>query len=49
MAGFTAMLLRFPDERVTIIVLRNYGIPAYDRLEIELAKMVFGEHREAEP
>ena len=48
MAGFTAMLLRFPDERVTIIVLRNYGIPAYDRLEIEVAKMVFGEHSEVE-
>lgn len=43
MSGFTAMVLRFPDERVTIIVLRNYEIQVYDRLEIELAKMVFDE------
>jgi len=43
MNGFTSMLLRFPNEQVTIIVLRSYGIPIYDRLEIELAKMVFGE------
>jgi CubicO group peptidase (beta-lactamase class C family) len=43
MSGYTSMILRFPDERVTIIVLRNYGIPVYDRLEIELAKIVFGE------
>lgn len=43
MDGFTAMFLRFPNERVTIIVLRNYGIQIYDRLEIELAKFVFTE------
>jgi CubicO group peptidase (beta-lactamase class C family) len=41
MAGYTAMFLRFPDEQVTIIVLRNYGMDVYDRLEIELARMVF--------
>jgi len=41
MSGYTSMLLRFPDERVTIIVLRNYEVQVYDRLEIELAKMVF--------
>jgi CubicO group peptidase (beta-lactamase class C family) len=41
MAGYTSMFLRFPDERVTIIVLRNYEIQIYDRLEIELAKMLF--------
>ncbi len=43
MSGYTSMLLRFPDERVTIIVLRNAEIEVYDRLEIELAKLVFGE------
>lgn len=43
MSGFTAMFLRFPDECVTIIVLRNYELQIYDRLEIDLAKMVFGE------
>ena len=41
MSGYTSMMLRFPDERVTIIVLRNYEIQIYDRLEIELAKIVF--------
>jgi CubicO group peptidase (beta-lactamase class C family) len=43
MGGFTAMFLRFPNERVTIIVLRNYETQIYDRLEIKLAKMVFDE------
>lgn len=40
--GYTAMLMRFPSEHVTIIVLRNYGIQIYDRLEIDLAAMIFG-------
>jgi len=43
MSGYTSMILRFPDERVTIIVLRNYETLIYDRLEIELGKMLFGE------
>jgi len=30
-------------ESVTIIVLRNSGMDIYDRLEIELAEMVFVE------
>jgi hypothetical protein len=42
-SGFTSGILRFPDERTSVIVLRNYEIQIYDRLEIELAKMVFGE------
>jgi CubicO group peptidase (beta-lactamase class C family) len=41
--GYSAMILRFPDEHTTIIVLRNQEVLIYDRLEIELAKMVFGE------
>ncbi len=41
MNGFTSMLLRFPQDRVTIIVLRNYGIDVYDGLEIDLARIVF--------
>ena len=44
MSGYTIGIMRFPDERVTIIVLRNYEIQIYDRLEIELAKMIFGEN-----
>jgi CubicO group peptidase (beta-lactamase class C family) len=43
MAGYTAMLLRFPNERVTIIVLRNVELKVYDRLGIELARIVFDE------
>lgn len=43
MSGYSTMLMRFPDERVTIIVLRNYEMQIYDRLEIEFAKIVFGE------
>ncbi len=46
MSGYTSGILRFPDEHVTIIVLRNYEIQIYDRLEIELAKMVFGDEIE---
>jgi CubicO group peptidase (beta-lactamase class C family) len=41
--GFAATLLRFPREQVTIIVLRNYGLDLYGRLEIELARMLFEE------
>ena len=44
MSGYSSGIMRFPDERVTIIVLRNSEIQIYDRLEIELAKMVFGEY-----
>jgi CubicO group peptidase (beta-lactamase class C family) len=43
MSGYSGGLLRFPDERVTIIVLRNYELEIYDRLEIELAEIVFGD------
>lgn len=41
--GFTAMLMHFPNESVSIIVLRNYELQIYDRLEIDLAAMIFGE------
>jgi CubicO group peptidase (beta-lactamase class C family) len=42
-SGYTAGMMRFPDEGVTIIVLRNYEILVYDRLEIEIANLLFGE------
>jgi len=44
MSGYSSGILQFPDEHVAIIVLRNYEVQVYDRLEIELAKMVFGEN-----
>jgi CubicO group peptidase (beta-lactamase class C family) len=44
MSGYSSGIMRFPDERVTIIVLRNYEMEIYDRLEIEMAEMVFGEN-----
>jgi hypothetical protein len=49
MSDYSAGIMRFPDERVTIIVLRNYEIPVHDRLEIELAKMVFGDEEQTIP
>ncbi len=45
MTGYTAMLLRFPEERLSIIILRNQGMVIYDRLEIVLAEMIFGENQ----
>ena len=42
MAGYLAMLLYFPEDDVTIIVLRNRELQIYDRLEIKLAGMLFG-------
>jgi len=44
MSGYSSGIMRFPDEKVFIIVLRNYELQVYDRLEIELAKIVFGEN-----
>lgn len=44
MSGYSSGILRFPDEGAAIIVLRNYEIQVYDRLEIELAKILFGEN-----
>ena len=43
MRDYFSMIMRFPEEQVTIIVLRNTEVPIYDRLEIEIAKLVFGE------
>ncbi len=42
MRGYTSAIFRFPDEHVTVIVLRNYGIRIYNRLEIDLAEMICG-------
>lgn len=44
MSGYTSTIIRFPDEHVTIIILRNYELLIYDGLEIEIAKIVFGEN-----
>ena len=38
--GYTSFILYFPNENLTFIVLRNYGIDIYDRLEIDLAEML---------
>ena len=43
MSGYSAMILRFPEDRLTLIVLRNIETPIYDRLEIDLARMIFDE------
>ena len=43
--GFNTQLSRFPDDRVTIVVLRNadYGMPVPERIIQSLAAIVFGE------
>jgi hypothetical protein len=40
LAGFTSMLLRFPNEQLTVIVVRNTELDRYDRLEIAIAEML---------
>lgn len=46
--GFATNLLRFPDEKVTIAVLRNadYGLPAPGKISTDLAAILFGEKYE---
>jgi len=44
MSGYSGEIMRFPDQKVTIIILRNQEIQVYDRLGIELAEIVFGEN-----
>lgn len=43
--GFSTQLSRFPEDRVTIVVLRNadYGMPVPERIVQSLAAIVFGE------
>ena len=46
--GFSTFIARFPDEKVTIVVLRNadYGIPGPGRISQDLAAILFGEKYE---
>lgn len=46
--GFATVIARFPDEKVTVVVLRNadYGSPSPDRISLDLAAIVFGEKYE---
>lgn len=46
--GFSTYLLRFPDEKVTIVVLRNidYGVPGPGRIAQDMAAILFGEKYE---
>jgi hypothetical protein len=46
--GFSTILARFPDEKVTIVVLRNanYGNPNPGRISQDLAAIAFGEKYE---
>ena len=41
MSGYTSMMMHFPEDQLTIIVLRNQGMWMYDGLEKELAGMLF--------
>jgi CubicO group peptidase (beta-lactamase class C family) len=46
--GFETFLARFPEEKVTIVVLRNidYVVPGPNRISQDLAAIVFGEKYE---
>ncbi|MGH9855823.1 MAG: serine hydrolase domain-containing protein, partial [Blastocatellia bacterium] len=46
--GFNTMLARFPEEKVTVVVLRNadYGTPNPGRVSQDLAAILFGEKYE---
>jgi len=46
--GFATFIARFPDEKVTIVVLRNadYGTPGPGRISQDLAAILFGEKYE---
>jgi CubicO group peptidase (beta-lactamase class C family) len=46
--GFNTILARFPEEKVTIVVLRNadYGSPGPGKVSQDLAAIVFGEKYE---
>ncbi|HSB08433.1 MAG TPA: serine hydrolase [Blastocatellia bacterium] len=46
--GFATNLLRLPEERVTVVVLRNadYGTPAPGRISLDLAAILLGEKYE---
>ena len=46
--GFSTYLARFPDEKVTVVVLRNadYGAPGPGRISQDLAAILFGEKYE---
>src|SRR5262249_11867074 len=46
--GFETFLARFPEEKLTIVVLRNadYGVPGPGKISEDLAAVVFGEKYE---
>ena len=46
--GFSTILVRFPEEKITIVVLRNadYGSPNPGKIALDLAAIVFGEKYE---
>jgi len=46
--GFATLIARFPDEKVTVVVLRNsdYGSPGPGQMSLDLAAIAFGEKYE---
>ena len=46
--GFATFIARFPDEKVTVVVLRNtdYGSPGPGQISLDLAAIAFGEKYE---
>lgn len=45
--GFNTFIARYPDDKVTVIVLSNHSGPTPGRLAAELARITFGEAVEA--
>ena len=45
--GFNTVLSRYPDDKVTIVVLANMNTPAVEPISKGLAALVFGEKFEA--
>jgi len=47
--GFSTYLVRFPADKITIVVLRNsdYGAPGPGQISLDLAAIMFGEKYEA--
>jgi hypothetical protein len=43
MSGYSSEIMRFPEERVTTVVVRDYAIRKYERFGIGMAKLIVGE------
>jgi len=47
--GFSTFLARFPDDKLTVVVLANQETPAPQQIALDLARMSFGENISPRP